>query len=207
MTEKDWYTYLLEDQVIKEVGVSGMEEFIMCRVERAQPEADWEESWRLARLSGLGPENTSFIFRVLHQTLPTQERVARTKPGSSSKCKMVGCQADAEETLSHALIYCQANDSVGIRLLDCIQGVQPGLEAEAALRLELELEEDHELPVVWVFTTILRLLWNSRQSSTKVKQYLIRSQLEAEINLLRETRHKESVSKIEELTANLLNLN
>ena len=120
---------------------------------------------------------------------------------------MEGCQDEPEETLSHALIYCQANDGVGLRLLDCIRGVQPDLGAEAALRLELQVDAEHELPVVWVIATIFRSLWNLRQSSTKVKQYLIRSQLEAEINLLRETRHKVSVEKIEELTANLLHIN
>jgi hypothetical protein len=29
----------------------------LCRVERAMPGTDWENSWRLARLPGLGPEN------------------------------------------------------------------------------------------------------------------------------------------------------
>ena len=120
---------------------------------------------------------------------------------------MEGCQDEPEETLSHALIYCQANDGVGLRLLDCIRGVQPDLGAEAALRLELQVDAEHELPVVWIIATIFRALWNLRQSSTKVKQYLIRCQLEAEINLLRETRHKVSVAKIEELTANLFHIN
>ena len=120
---------------------------------------------------------------------------------------MEGCQADTEETLCHALIHCQANDGVGHRLLDRIRGVQPDLGAEAALRLELHVDAEHELPVVWVMATIFRCLWNLRQSTTKVKQYLIRSQLEAEINLLRETRYKDSVAKIEELTTNLLHIN
>ena len=93
---------------------------------------------------------------------------------------MEGCQADTEETLSHALIYCQANDRVGLRLLDYIRGVQPDLGAEAALRLQLQVDAEHELPVVWVMATIFRSLWNMRQSSTKVMQYLIRSQLEAD---------------------------
>ena len=67
-------------------------------------------------------------------------------PGSSAKCRMEGCQDDTEETLSHSLIYCQANDGVGVRLLDCIRGVQPDLGAEAAVRLELQIDAEHELP-------------------------------------------------------------
>ena len=206
MSEKEWYTFLLEDQVIKEAGHNNVEVYKMCRVERANPDTNWEESWRLARLPGLGPENTSFLFRLVHQTLPTQERVARTKPGSSSNCKVVGCQGDAEETLCHALFTCNANDRVGSRLLEGVQQVQHGLGAEAALRLELQVGEADELPVVWVLATTLRILWNKRQSSTKVNQYVIRSQLEAEVNLLRETRHREAVAKIEDITASMFNI-
>ena len=132
--------------------------------------------------------------------------MARTKPGSSSKCKAVGCQGDAEETLCHALFTCNANDRVGNRLLEGLQQVQHGLGAEAALRLELQVGEADELPVVWVLATTLRILWNKRQSSTKVNQYVIRSQLEAEVNLLRETRHRESVAKIRDLTASMFNI-
>ena len=86
MSEKEWYTFLLEDKVIKEVGENGLEEYKLCRVERLNPQTDWKQSWRLARLPGLGHDNISFLFRLLHQTLPTQERVARIKPGSSSLC-------------------------------------------------------------------------------------------------------------------------
>ena len=206
MSEKEWYTFLLEDQVIKETGLDGVEEYKMCRVERANPDTNWEQSWRLARLPGLGPENISFLFCLLHQTLPTQERVARTKPGSSSKCKAVGCQAEVEETLCHALFHCHANDGVGLQVLGSMQNIQHGLGAEAALRLEVQAVEDDELPVVWVLATTLRLLWNARQSSSRVRNYVIRSQLEAQINLLRETRYSDSVPKIEDLSSSILQI-
>ena len=81
--------------------------------------------------------------------------------------------------------------------------VYPGLQAEAALRLEWKVDEDVELPVVWLTACTLRTIWNLRQSNTKVRKYLVRSQLEAEINLLRETRFIEAVERIEELAVNL----
>ena len=34
--------------------------YIRTKVELASPVTDWERSWRLARLKGLGPEHTSF---------------------------------------------------------------------------------------------------------------------------------------------------
>ena len=188
-------------------GQNGQREYIKCRVENASPDTDWELCWRLARLPGLGPENISFLFRLIHQTLPTQERAARIKPSVNPKCKAKSCQGDEEENLGHALVTCQANNRVGLNLLECLREVQPGLQAEAAIRLEFHVEEDFELPVVWLTATVFRTLWNLRQSSTKVSQYLVRSQLEAEINLLRETRHKDAVAKIEELAENLFNQN
>ena len=168
---------------------------------------DWENCWRLARLPGLGPEKISFLFKLLHQILPTQERVARTKPNSSPQCKVQGCQSLAEENLSHALIHCQANDQLGTKLLESMREIQPGLSAEALLRLDFQVEEDLELPAVWLIGSVLSTIWNLRQSSTKVRQYLIRSQLEAEINLLRETRFSEAVPKIEEFASNMLSQN
>ena len=151
----------------------------------------------------VGPDNTSFLFSLLHQILPTKERVARTKPNASSQCKALGCQENTEENLSHALIQCQANDGVGLKLLECLSCLHPGLQAEAALRLDWKVDDDEELPVVWFTACTLRTIWNLRQSNTKIRKYLIRSQLEAEINLLRETRYFEAVPKIEELAVDL----
>ena len=51
MSEKDWYTMLLEENCTMEVGDSDRwdnREYIKCRVERASPDTDWEECWRLA---------------------------------------------------------------------------------------------------------------------------------------------------------------
>ena len=203
MSEKEWYTLLVESNCTKEV-VGEREEFIKCRVERANLDTDWENSWLLARLQGLGPENISFMFKLLHQLLPTKERVARVKPNESPLCRAQGCQANMVEDLPHALIFCQANDGVGLKLVECLQGVQPALLPDAVLRLELRVEKELELPLVWLLSSMLRIIWNLRQSNTRVRLYLVRSQLEAEINLLRETRYSNIVPTIVEVAGNLL---
>ena len=118
---------------------------------------------------------------------------------------MQSCPDNTEENLSHALIHCEGNEDVGHQLLSCLRTVEPGLQADGLLRLELPVEEDMELPLVWLLSTVLRALWDLRQTSTRVRQYLIRSQLEADINLLRETRFRDAVNRIEELAANLFN--
>ena len=206
MSERDWYNLLLEENCTMEVGNSDRwdnREYIKCRVERACPDTDWEQCWRLARLGGLGPDNMSFLFRVIHQTLPTQERVARTKPGAGTICKVQDCSADVTEDIPHALLYCPANRGIGTSLLSCLREIQPGLQADAALRLEIQVEEELELPVIWMMATLLRIVWNLRQSSSKIRLYLVRSQFEAEVNLLRDKRYSVVVPKIEELAENL----
>ena len=121
---------------------------------------------------------------------------------------MKSCQGQAEENLPHALVYCQGNDRVGMQLYECLREIQPSLQVEAVLRLELEVEDELELPVVWLIGCVLGILWNLRQQSNSiVKGYQVRSQLEAEINLLRETRFSDAAAKLDELAANMFNQN
>ena len=87
MSEKQWYRLLLEDYSIMEEN-DLVKKYKKCRVELASPDTDWERSWRLARLSGLGPENISFLFKMMHQLLPTQERLSRISPRTSSTCTL-----------------------------------------------------------------------------------------------------------------------
>ena len=156
----------------------------------------------MARLSGLGQENMTFLFKLLNQILPTQERVARTKSGTRSSCKMPGCHAEVEN-MEHSLIFCQSNDDVGLLLLELLRGITPALQPQSLLRLEFHVEPELELPVVFFISTVLNSLWILRQSGNRVQKYLVRSQMEAKINLLRETRHSATVVKLEEFTLSM----
>ena len=129
-----------------------------CRVELASPDTDWERSWRLARLSGLGPENISFLLKMMHQLLPTQERLSRISPRTSSTCTLPGC-VNFRDDLPHALVFCQGNDGVGIKVIECLRGYHPNLDVEAALRLEIDVSEEMELPLVWLLSAVFQAIW------------------------------------------------
>ena len=116
---------------------------------------------------------------MLHQILPTQERVARTNPKLTPECQVGGCDKSRED-LPHALVLCAGNDGVGSRLMSCLRQYCPNLEVGAALRLEL--------PLVWLVATVCSVVWKLRIEKSRVKLYDVRAQLEARINLLRETR-------------------
>ena len=102
MTQKHWYTLLLEDCCIKEYRGDGTQKYIRTKVELASPETDWERSWRLAIMQGLGPEHTTFLFKLLHNILPTQERLHRANNDVSQHCKALGCSE--VDDLCHSLV-------------------------------------------------------------------------------------------------------
>ena len=187
MSEKQWYSLLVEEQVTMEHIQGGQWKYISTRTEERSPLTDWAECRRLARLRGLGPENTSFLFKLLHCTLVTQERLARTNPNQTSTCKLPGCLV--QEDLKHALIECPGNNGAGYDVLNAIKTFVPGLRAEEALHLELRLDGDLELPVVFAMAVAWRTIWELRFKKIRPQTYLVRAQLEARVSLLRECRH------------------
>ena len=52
------------------------------------------------------------------------------------------------------------------------------------------MDEDLELPLVWLIATIFNAMWKFRESKNKVEPYRVRAELEAKINLLRNTRFR-----------------
>ena len=107
-----------KDKIIMLEGGDQSRQLIPCRVETKHPENGWDSIWSKARLQGLGPELVSFLFKVLHDLLPTQERLSRTSPVVNGMCKL--CLANVQEDLLHALIRCPANHGIGEAVLLCL---------------------------------------------------------------------------------------
>ena len=177
--------------------------YIPCRVERAGLGVDWETSWRLARLPGLGSGHTSFLFKLLHQILPTQERVARTSPAANSYCTDSRCSGDTTEDIQHSLVLCRGNSGVGLKIVETAQALVPGVTAEQLLRLEVKIEVDDELALVWWVAAGWLAIWELRSAGKRVELYLVRAQLEAKVNLLRTTRFARTVPILEGLLMGL----
>ena len=199
MTQRQWYRLLLEDNVTMEEKENGQRSYIGCRIELGSPNVDWETSWRLARLPGLGSELTSFLFKLLHQILPTQERVARTSPTISSCSKVSNCPGDMVEDLPHALVHCSGNLGVGNMIIQRSLTISPGKTVDELLQLDFKVEEENEFPLVWWLAAGFQAIWDLRKAGKKVEPYLVRAQLEAKVNLLRETRFTGAVPKLKGL--------
>ena len=162
--------------------------------------SDWESAWCRARLHGLGSEHVSFLFKVLHDLLPTQERIARTSVIVDGKCRL--CDLNVMEDLEHALIRCPGNQGVGQTLLHCLPPGN-GLQGQDVLQLQLDVDEPLQLPVVWFLAAAWLSLWESRRRGKRPELYKVRADLEAKVSLLRETRHAEAAGRITLLISKL----
>ena len=163
-------------------------QFISSRTELKNPQSNWEQSWRLSRLKGLGSENVSFLFKLLHCTLPTQERLSKTNVTHNPLCKFPGCTGSDKEDKIHALVTCSGNNGTGHAIMDGIRRLLPGVRDEEALRHDLEMEEHLELPVVFTLSVAWGALLESRVNKTRPQLYQIRAQLEAKVEILRKCR-------------------
>ena len=80
MSEKSLYKHLLEMNVAHS-GKPGSRELVPCRVKRLNPFVDW----MAASLPGLTTKISSFLWKILHDILPTGERMNRMNlPGVPS---------------------------------------------------------------------------------------------------------------------------
>ena len=194
MSLKEWYRVLLEDNVTMSVVGNSME-YIPCRVEVLYPNTDWEVTWRRCRISGLGSELTSFLYRFVHDLLPTRERLHRISPATSNICRL--CPSNSIEDLTHSFFLCSFNREFSTRIIQSLLALDGTLTPEKLLRLEMNIDDDDmELPTIWYVTAKLFHIWSCRATNKRAKLYTIRAEVESRVALLRETRFRASADKV-----------
>ena len=155
-------------------------------------------------MKGLGRDLTSFLFKLLHCLLPTQDRIARF---GASDDLLPGvchhCRTDNEDPV-HALLFCPQSREAGHTLLGWVQKLVPNLSPEEAVKLQLgeDIAELEELPVVFMMATGLQYIWGSRVNKKQVTTHQMRSEMEAKISILRKSRYREAGLKILEMLEN-----
>ena len=187
MSEKDWSRLLTEDHVTMEVNTeSQIREFRPCKAELASPTTDWAVSWSLCRVKGMPPELSSFAWKLLLDLLCTQERLHKMGASQSPLCKL--CSKETG-TLRHELLECTYNNNTGLQLLQCLQFHLPSLTASSLLHLGFaDLESDKQLPATLLVAVTLSCIWKERSTSSKVRTYQVRAEIEQTITMLRTTR-------------------
>ena len=118
---------------------------------------------------------------MLPDLLPTQEIIDRTSAAVNGDCKL--CVPNVKEDLLHALIRCPGNQGTGQAVLHCLP-LQAGLQDHCVLKLQIDLEDPLELPVVWFLATAWNSIWESRRLGKRPELYKVRADLEAKVSLL-----------------------
>ena len=106
MSIKECYTLLLEDKVLMspadDVSPAAL---LPVRAEVLHPNTDWTQVWQIARTKGLGSELISFQFKLMHNLLPTQERIDRLGLNEDQPRLCLHCSLETEN-LVHSLFDC-----------------------------------------------------------------------------------------------------
>ena len=121
---------LLDEEVLK----SG-EDLIPLRCEVKFPNINWPETWRLSRLTGLDGDLKSFLFKLLHGLLPTQDKLRRCKiENSDGRCVL--CRRE-DDSLAHSFFLCSNNCEAGSTIVEWGRVLLPQLSIEDIMFLQL----------------------------------------------------------------------
>ena len=154
--------------------------------------------WRLSSLKGLSSEDHSFLWKMLHNLLPTQERINRMGLPNAPTPMCTHCDMQAPDQVHHALVTCPQNKDVSDWLLHQIHPYLPNISPQQLVLLHLGvLQEDQELPLVWLITQVLRNNWTQRLLKKKPQLFQTRAVLEVGIAIMRKTRFSDSCTMIE----------
>ena len=190
MNAKQWYNYLLEEEVTLEVvDTDGRQVPKKCRIEQLQPNNDWTKSYHFARLRGLSTQVKSFNFKLLHQLLPFKERLNALLPNTNPLCTL--CNSQQNESSLHALFHCSKNSQAAQALLSLTEPYDSSITPEKAIQFDISTSDImYELPVMLVLCTGLNFIWENRIIKKGTSSYQIRSELENLVSLLRRSRSK-----------------
>ena len=193
-----WYKVLLENHVTMETDEDGFQFKKRCKIEMEYPDADWDRIWSLACVPGLTSENYSFLFKMVHNILPTQQRLHRILPSvTSPQCNL--CDSQSICSLPHALITCSYNAGVGSWLIRALSRVIPGVSEQQVILLDLNIDSKLHLPITWTISQTLNLIWNCRIEKKSPSLFRTRASLESDIMLLRKTRFSQAAETIQEI--------
>ena len=198
MDSASWYRVLLESSITHTVSADGVQVLKPCRIETKNPGIDWEKTWSLAVTPGLPSEQTSFLWKMIHDLLPTRERLFRLHMPDIANASCDLCTLDVEDNLHHALLQCPFNTASNF-ILSAIHTILPNTQPIQLVLLQLDVEPDLKLPVSFLISSVLSQVWESRKMKKSRSLTSIRANLEAGVQILRKSRYWESVVKINEI--------
>ena len=162
LTTKQWYHALLEDQLI--MLKDDPPTLAPCKAESLYPYINWDLAWSNARLKGLDSHQTSFLFKLMHNILPTKSRLNRMRIEANMTNCCGLCGLNEEEDLIHAFFVCSNNCIAGLALLGYTQMLVGDVSDRDCLCLNFgsDVGDTERLAAVSVLATGLRFTWERR---------------------------------------------
>ena len=174
-------------------------EFIPIRCELRYPVVNWDRSWSYTLTPGLDSEQKTFLFKMLHNILPTKARLFRLQQSVSPVCSQ--CTSGDSEDCAHALLSCSFNtEEVNNWIRQVVNKAAPNHCLQDIVTLNLELEQTAVFPLVWFLSNTLSIVWQLRSCKKNISLHTIRASLEARINILRKSRLACRCEEISDLT-------
>ena len=114
MNIKQWYIFLVKRE--ETVQTEEMAVLRPCRVTRNNPTARWDIIWKNIHIRALSIETISFLWKLVHELLPSEERVHATLGKQSAACKF-SCPGNPTAGIMHCMFLCSLTSEVGRFLL------------------------------------------------------------------------------------------
>ena len=129
---------------------------------------------------GLSSVQSSFLFKLLHQLLPVQDRIKRITYETGS-CKH--SSSSPVDDRNQALFQCEKSISASDDRIQCIRFITPNRTAKDLLHLELSEISciTTKYAVMNIIATGLYYIWKSRCEKKSAQSYKMRADIEASI--------------------------
>ena len=182
----------LTEQIIDDLEISSTR-VKSCRVELNFPENDWGNTWPLVRTKGLESNCVTFVWRMIHDILPTRERVHHLHMPNINSPDCNNC--NTPESVQHYLALCPESNTVFLWLLKSLQKLCQDITREKIFFLDFP--HLNEFPLVWLTAHVLEKIWSIRQMGKRVHLFQVRAEIESRINLLRKSRYGDAANLIQ----------
>ena len=193
MSSREWYQYLLNKTILHgeafQPDGSTVMEPLKCPSELKEPDIDWDETWRRARLPGLTNDSRTFAFRLLHNIHTSQERQHRTTRNTPSPvCKKCQTQ-EVDNILNHTFTNCPYTEPVMTWLLTLIHTFDPTVRPPEIVRLSFQhFSEDQTLCTTWLALECLAYAWEKRKSNSMINILELKTELHLKITYMVKSR-------------------
>ena len=153
----------------------------MCRIERNTPDVDWISTWGKIRLPFLSSRVVSFLWKLCHDILTTEERVNSTL-GTIPNCCRFGCDHHPVANQIHCFFNCTMTYNIGQWLLQTVRSFGPASELDV---LRMNVPNNHAL--IWIIAETLHHCWTKRVSNKVADHPHFQAHLDSELKLMKET--------------------